>query len=138
MPAVLCGCNPTMLCGLLRKPGLGIKPQVEILGGDGVSVRKDSVLVLSSGAATLPDDGMEEEEDREVTSASGAVCTLGVSTARSASMRKFLDFSIGYLVCVLVFAAVNEGEISAVFPPLKSYDGVRSVREKLRVTLNPC
>lgn len=89
-----CGCNPTMLCGLLRNPGLGIKPHVEILGGDGVSVRKDSALVVSSDAATPPDDGMEEEEDREVTSASGAVCTLGVSTARSASMRKFLDFSI--------------------------------------------
>lgn len=94
IPAVLCGCNPTMLCGLLRKPGLGIKPQVEILGGDGVSVRKESTLVGSSGAARLPDEEMEEEEDREVTSASGAVCTLGVSTAKSASMRKFLDFSI--------------------------------------------
>lgn len=128
-----------MLCGLLRKPGLGIKPQVEILGGDGVSVRKDSALAVSSRAATLPDDGMEEEEDREVTSASGAVCTLGVSTAKSASMRKFLDFSIGYPVRVLVAsAAVNEGEVSAVFPPLKSYDVVRSVREELRVTLNPC
>lgn len=136
---MLCGCNPTMLCGLLRKPGLGIKPQVEILGGDGVSVRKDSALAVSSGAATLPDDGMEEEEDREVTSASGAVCTLGVSTAKSASMRKFLDFSIGYPVRVLVAsAAVNEGEVSAVFPPRKSYDVVRSVREELGVTLNPC
>lgn len=78
-----------MLCGLLRKPGLGIKPQLEILGGDGVSVRKESALVVSSGAE---DGGMEE--DREVTSASGEVCTLGVSTAKSASMRKFLDFSI--------------------------------------------
>lgn len=127
-----------MLCGLLRKPGLGIKPQVEILGGDGVSVRKDSALAVSSGAATLPDDGMEEE-DRVVTSASGAVCTLGVSTAKSASMRKFLDFSIGYQVRVFVAtAAVNEGEVSAVFPPLKSYDVARSVREELRVTLNPC
>lgn len=88
-----------MLCGLLRKPGLGIKPQVEILGGEGVSVRKDSALVLSS-AAMLPDDGMEEEEeDREVTSASGEVCTLGVSTAKSASMRKFLDFSIWLARC---------------------------------------
>lgn len=115
---MLCGCNPTMLCGLLRKPGLGIKPQVEILGGDGVSVRKDPALVVSSGAATLPDDGMEEEEeDREVTSASGEVCTLGVSTAKSASMRKFLDFSIGPPVRVLVAsAAVNEGEVGAVFP----------------------
>ena len=86
-----------MPCGLLRKPGLGINPQVEILGGDGVSARKDSALVVSSAAATLPDDGMEEdeEEDKEVTSASGEVCTLGVSTAKSASMRKFLDFSIG-------------------------------------------
>lgn len=127
-----------MLCGLLRKPGLGINPQVEILGGDGVSVRKDSALVVSSGAATLPDDGMEEE-DREVTSASGEVCTLGVSTAKSASMRKFLDFSIGPPVRVLVAsAAVNEGEVGTVFPPLKSYDVVRSVREELRVTLNPC
>lgn len=94
MAAVLCGCKPTMLCGLLRKPGLGIKPQVEILGGDGVSVRKESTPVVSSGAATLPDVGMEDDEDREVTSASGAVCTFGVSTANSASMRKFLDFSI--------------------------------------------
>lgn len=64
-----------MLCGLLRKPGLGISPHVEILGGDGVSVRKDSALVVSSGAAPLPHVGMEadEEEDREVTSASGEV-----------------------------------------------------------------
>ena len=77
-----------MLCGLFRKPGLGINPQLEILGGDGVSVRKESALVVSSGA----EEGMEE--DREVTSASGEVCTLGVSTANSASMRKFLDFSI--------------------------------------------
>lgn len=99
-----CGCNPTMLCGLLRNPGFGIKPQAAILGGDGVSVRKDSVLVVNSVAATpLPPGGIEEdgteeedEEDREVTSASGAVCTLGVSTASSASMRKFLDFSIGF------------------------------------------
>lgn len=83
-----------MLCGLLRKPGLGMRPQVEILGGDGVSVRKESALVVSSGAPTPPDDGMEEDEDREVTSARGDVCTLGVSTAKSASMRKFLDFSI--------------------------------------------
>lgn len=104
-----------MLCGLLRKPGLGINPQVEILGGDGVSARKDSTLVVSSGA----DDGMEEE-DREVTSASGDVCTLGVSTAKSASMRKFLDFSIGPPVRVLVASfAVNEGEVNAVFPPFK-------------------
>lgn len=121
---MLCGCNPTILCGLLRKPGFGIKPHVEILGGDGVSVRKDSPLVVRSEAATLPDSGMEEaEEDREVTSASGEVCTLGVSTARSASMRKFLDFSIGPPVCVLV-AAVNGGLVGAVFPPLKSYDVV--------------
>lgn len=129
-----------MLCGLLRKPGLGIKPQAEILGGDGVSVRKDSALALSSGAETLPDDGMEEEEeDSVVTSASGAVCTLGVSTAKSASMRKFLDFSIGDVVRVFVAtAAAKEGEIRAVFPLLKSYDVVRSVREELRVTLNPC
>lgn len=93
-----------MLCGLLRNPGFGIKPHAAILGGDGVSVRKESALVVSSGAATPPPlDGMEEaeaeeeeeeEEDREVTSASGAVCTFGVSTASSASMRKFLDFSI--------------------------------------------
>lgn len=97
-----------MLCGLLRKPGFGIKPQVEILGGDGVSARKDSALVVNSGAATLPDDGMEdeeEEEDSEVTSASGEVCTLGVSTAKSASMRKFLDFSIGSPVRVPVACA---------------------------------
>lgn len=128
-----------MLCGLLRKPGFGIKPQLEILGGDGVSVRKDSALVVSSAAATLPDDGMEEE-DREVTSASGEVCTLGVSTAKSASMRKFLDFSIGApgaRPCRLCYS-VNDGEVSGVFPPLKSYDVVRSVREELRVTLNPC
>lgn len=101
MAAVLCGCNPTMLCGLLRKPGLGIKPQAEILGGDGVSVRKESTAVVSSGAGTLPDVGMEEEEEREVTSASGAVWTLGVSTANSASMRKFLDFSIWMTLCRL-------------------------------------
>lgn len=127
-----------MLCGLLRKPGLGIKPQEEILGGDGVSVRKDSALVVSSGAPTLPDDGMEEE-DREVTSASGEVCTLGVSTAKSASMRKFLDFSIWPSVRVLfVSATVKEGKLSAVFPPLKSNVMIRSVREELSVTLNPC
>lgn len=125
---MLCGCNPTMLCGLLRKPGLGINPQVGILGGDGVSARKESALVVSSAAATLPDDGMEEEEDREVTSASGEVCALGVSTAKSASMRKFLDFSIGDPVRVLLAtAAQTEGEATAVSPPLKSYDGVRSV-----------
>lgn len=118
-----------MLCGLLRKPGLGINPQVEILGGDGVSARKESALVVSSAAATLPDDGMEEEEeDREVTSASGEVCALGVSTAKSASMRKFLDFSIGDPVRVLLAsAAQTEGEATAVSPPLKSYDGFRSV-----------
>ena len=50
---------------------------MEILGGDGVSVRKDSPLVGNSGTAALPDVGMEEEEeeeeDREVTSASGEV-----------------------------------------------------------------
>lgn len=94
---MLCGCSPTMPCGLLRKPGLGINPQVEILGGDGVSARKESALVLSSGAATLPEVGMEgeeEDEDREVTSASGDVCIFGVSTAKIASMRKFLDFSM--------------------------------------------
>lgn len=105
---------------------------MEILGGDGVSVRKDSPLVVNSGTATLPDVGMEEEEeeDREVTSASGEVCTLGVSTAKSASMRKFLDFSIGPPVCVLVAsAAVNEGEVLSLSPPLKGYDVVRSVRE---------
>lgn len=124
-----------MLCGLFRKPGLGINPQLEILGGDGVSVRKDSAL--SSWAVTLPDDGMEEE-DREVTSASGEVCTLGVSTAKRASMRKFLDFSIGPPVRVLLDSAtVNEGEVGAVSPPPKSYDVVRSVREELSVTLNP-
>lgn len=104
-----CGCNPTMLCGLLRNPGLGIKPQAAILGGDGVSVRKDSALVVNSEAATPPplggmeEDGAEEEdeEDREVTSASGAVCTFGESTASSASMRKFFDFSILFPVrCV--------------------------------------
>lgn len=113
---------------------------MEILGGDGVSVRKDSPLVVNSGTATLPDVWMEEEEeDREVTSASGEVCTLGVSTAKSASMRKFLDFSIWPPVCVLVAsAAVNEGEVGAVSPPLKSYDVVRSVREELSMTLNPC
>lgn len=107
-----------MLCGLLRKPGLGINPQVGILGGDGVSARKESALVVSSAAATLPDDGMEEE-DREVTSASGEVCALGVSTAKSASMRKFLDFSIGDPVRVLLAtAAQTEGEATAVSPPL--------------------
>lgn len=81
---------------------MGIKPHAEILGGDGVSARKDSALqALSSGPPPLPDDGMEEEEaeeaeeDREVTRASGEVCALGVSAARSASMRKFLDFSMG-------------------------------------------
>ncbi|KAJ8419135.1 hypothetical protein AAFF_G00006340 [Aldrovandia affinis] len=94
MPAVLCGCNPIMLeWGLFKKPGLGIKPQEEILGGDGVSVLKESVLVFSSEAGALPDDE-SEEEDKEVTSAKGEVCTFGGSTARSASMRKFLDFSI--------------------------------------------
>lgn len=94
MPAVLCGCNPTTLCGLLRKPGLGIKPHGDILGGDGVSLRKESVLVVSSGAARLPDDCIEELDVRLVTKASGEVCTFGVSTANKASMRKFLDFSI--------------------------------------------
>lgn len=90
-----------MPCAPFRNPGLGISPQVEILGGDGgVSARKDSAAAVSSGAAPLPDGGMEDEEaeeedDREVTSANGEVCALGVSTARSASMRKFLDFSIG-------------------------------------------
>lgn len=128
-----------MLCGLLRKPGLGIKPQEEILGGDGVSVRKESALAVSSGAPTLTDDGMEEEDDREVTSASGEVCALGVSTAKSASMRKFLDFSIWPTVRVLfVSAAVNEGQVRAVFPPLKTNVMLRSVREELGVTLNPC
>lgn len=127
-----------MLCGLLRNPGLGINPQVEILGGDGVSVRKVSALAVSSGAPTPPDDWMAEEEDREVTSASGEVCTLGVSTAKSASMRKFLDFSILPPLRVLfASAAVNEGEVRAVFPPLKSYVVVRSVSEELSVTLNP-
>ena len=82
-----------MLCGLFKKPGLGIKPQEEILGGDGVSVRKESVLAFSSEAGTLPDEDMEED-DKEVTRARGDVCTLGGSTARSASIRKFLDFSI--------------------------------------------
>lgn len=95
-----------MLCGLLRKPGLGIKPQVEILGGDGVSVRKASALEVSSP----PDDGMEEE-DREVTSASGEVCALGVSTAKSASMRKFLDFSIEPPLRVLVTSAAVKRRI---------------------------
>lgn len=90
---MLCGCNPTTLCGPFKKPGLGIKPHEGILGGDGVSVRKESALVFSSEAVTLPDDEIEEE-DKEVTRASGEVCTLGGSTARSASMRKFLDFSI--------------------------------------------
>lgn len=112
---------------------------MEILGGDGVSVRKESALVVNSGAPTFPDDGMEEEEDREVTSASGEVCTLGVSTAKSASMRKFLDFSIGPPVRVLfVCGALNEENVSVVFPPLRSNVMVRSVREELSVTLNPC
>lgn len=110
---MLCGCNPTMPCGLLRKPGLGISPQLEIRGGDGVSVRKESTPV-SSGAA---DDWMEE--DREVTSASGEVCALGVSTAKSASMRKFLDFSIfwgapGARLC----GFGGEGEVGGVFSHL--------------------
>lgn len=84
-----------------------------------MSARKESALVVSSAAATLPDDGMEEEEDREVTSASGEVCALGVSTAKSASMRKFLDFSIGDPVRVLLAtAAQTEGEATAVSPPL--------------------
>lgn len=118
MAAVLCGCKPTMLCGLLRKPGLGIKPQVAILGGDGVSVRKESTPVVSSGPATLPDVGMEDEEDREVTSASGAVCTFGVSTANSASMRKFLDFSIWVTGARPLFAsaAANDGKSRCCFP----------------------
>lgn len=118
-----------MPCGLLRKPGLGIKPHAEILGGDGVSARKDSALqALSSGAAPLPDDGMEEEEaeeeDREVTNASGEVCALGVSTAKSASMRKFLDFSIGLPCGARVLPPLRPlkagGEVSAVLPPCKS------------------
>lgn len=91
IPALLCGCNPSILWGLFKKPGLGIKPEGEILGGDGVSFRKESAF--NSEFGTLPDDEMEED-DREVTSASGDVCTFGGSTARSASMRKFLDFSI--------------------------------------------
>ena len=136
---MLCGCNPIIPWGLLRKPGLGTKPQVEILGGDGVSERRDSALALSSGAAALPEVGMEEEDDREVTSASGDVCTLGVSTAKSASMRKFLDFSIGHRVRVPVStAAVGLEEKSALFfPRLKSYDVIRSARGELSLTLNP-
>lgn len=144
-----CGCNPTMLCGLLRNPGFGIKPQAAILGGDGVYVRKDSALVVSSDAATPPPpDGMEEdeaEEDREVTSASGAVCTLGVSTASSASMRKFLDFSIWLPVrCAswrrlqLLRTVNGGGESCGGVNTSQSYDVVRSVREQLRITLNPC
>lgn len=110
-----------MPCGLLKKPGLGINPQVEILGGDGVSARKESALVLSSGAATLPEVGMEgeeEDEDREVTSASGDVCIFGVSTAKIASMRKFLDFSMGHRLRVPVAAPVKLKEMSARFSHL--------------------
>lgn len=143
-----------MLCGLLRNPGFGIKPQAAILGGDGVSVRKDSALVVSSDAATPPPlDGMEEdeaeeaeEEDREVTSASGAVCTFGVSTASSASMRKFLDFSIWFPVrcaslrLLQLLQTVNGVEVLRCggVNTFRSYDVVRSVRELLRITLNPC
>lgn len=123
-----------MLCGLLRNPGFGIKPQAAILGGDGVSVRKDSALVVSSDAATPPpldgmeeDEVVEEEEDKEVTSASGAVCTFGVSTASSASMRKFLDFSIwlpvrcASLRLLQLLRTVNgvESCAAAVLTPLK-------------------
>lgn len=119
--------------GLLRKPGLGTKPQEEILGGDGVSVRKDSALVVSSGGAALPDVGMEEEVDREVTSASGDVCTLGVSTAKSASMRKFLDFSIGHRVRVPVATAAVKLEKSAPISHVSKVLMRSGVRERSSV-----
>lgn len=81
-------------CGEFKKPGLGINPQDDILGGDGVAVRSASEFVFNSDAWTLSEEDDMEEVGREVTSASGEVCTFGGSTARSASIRKFLDFSI--------------------------------------------
>lgn len=55
------------------------------------------MLVLRSEPFRLPADE-SEDEDSEVTNANGDVCTFGGSTAKSASMRKFLDFSIWFVV----------------------------------------
>ena len=53
------------------------------------------VLCSAAEEEVSPSEQEErEEEDREVTRASGEVCARGESTARSASIRKFLDFSM--------------------------------------------
>lgn len=80
-------------CWTLRKPGLDIRLPRLSPGGDGLSVRRQSEMTGCWSSI----EGLAAEDGGEVARRGEQVGGLGRSAARRASIRKFLDFSIGFL-----------------------------------------